>query len=85
MKMYIETLDLKKYDDEIDETLRKMVIDVIETCKNSFPDESDAFLINMTRYVLLKASVILSQAMERKTMNLIEECDKNTCMSANDV
>lgn len=83
MKVIIDSFDLRKYDAMIDDLLREMSNDIIERTKKNLEkaDATESQMISHTRFILLKTSVILSQSIERKMINLIDDCDKNLLRS----
>lgn len=77
MKVIIDTVDLRKYDDEMNKVLDILIKDLIKLTRErkiKYKMDDDITLSHF-KFLLLKASIILSQNLERKVLTIIDEGD----------
>jgi len=79
MRIIIDSVDLRKYDAKIDDVLKELVEDLLKMSKERKEkhDISSDVAIAHYKYLLLKATVIISHSIENKILNLLENADND--------
>lgn len=79
VKLIVDHLDLSKNDEKLDEIIDDITKEVFRICnehKETYKNQQGQ-LIAHARYLILHASVILSQALERKVMILLDDVERD--------